>query len=64
MQINKAYPAFFAMQKAMEQPKLLLDMLQKSVYPEQTLAAPPNSATQESDIATQTGKGQQINIIA
>lgn len=63
MEISKGGTALFAMQKAMEQPRQLLDILQKSVQSEQKLPSPPKSDREGSDIAAMTGKGQQVNIV-
>lgn len=63
MQIDKSGTALYAMQKAMEQPQLLLDILQKSVQPEQTLAAQSKSVIEGSEVAAMTGKGQKIDIV-
>ena len=62
MQIDKSGTALYTMQKALEQPQLLLDILQKSV-PDQKLAAQATSVTEGSDVAAVTGKGQKINIV-
>lgn len=63
MQINKTAPALYAMRKALEQPKMLLELLQGNFPTDQKLATPSGSAIAESDVVATTGKGQQINII-
>ena len=65
MEINaKGGAALYAMQKALQQPQQMLDVLQNSVKTEQSLAASPQSDGDGADneIAEMTGKGKNINI--
>lgn len=55
----------YAMKKAMEMPNLLLSLVQQSADSgKQTLGTKSPSATQAIDLATVTGKGTIIDLVA
>jgi hypothetical protein len=55
----------YAMKKAMEMPKLLLNLVQQTVDPgNQVLGTETTKTAQTADLDTVTGKGKIINIVA
>ena len=65
MEINSSgSAALYAMQKALPQPQQTLDVLQKNAKPEQSPAAPPQSDSEDNEVAEMTVKGQKLNIVA
>jgi len=65
MEINsRGSAALYAIQKALQQPQQTLDVLQKSAKPEQSPATPPQSDSEDNEVAEMTGKGQKLNIVA
>jgi len=55
----------YAMKKAMEMPNRVLNLVQQTAdSAKQSLGTKPPALTQTQDLATMTGKGQIIDIVA